>query len=128
MPDLEQDSYAIDSERQAQLVDRYIPKVKDGGYKKCHILPTIPNVNDTRSSTAGFNNGTSGNVTECSEWVYDKTVMKENLVSKVSGNHRSVTGHSLLVFINWYRQSFIMKIITPGCFFIALIRESSLIP
>ncbi|KAK3767346.1 hypothetical protein RRG08_039162 [Elysia crispata] len=83
VPDLEQDSYAIDSERQAQLVDRYIPKVKDGGYKKCHILPTIPNVNDTKSSTAVFNNGTSGNVTECSEWVYDKTVMKENLVSKL---------------------------------------------
>ena len=38
-------------------------------------------------------------MTSCSEWVYDTTVMKRNLVTEVSSNHSSIVGH---VTENWF--------------------------
>ncbi|GFR66266.1 organic cation transporter protein [Elysia marginata] len=81
LPGLEQDSYDIRTYDQAQLVDLYIPKVKDGGYRKCHVLS---GVNNTKGITEDSLLDHGSNLTKCSDWVYDKTVMKQNLVSKLN--------------------------------------------
>ncbi|GFR98008.1 organic cation transporter protein [Elysia marginata] len=80
LPGLEQDSYNDMAENQAQLVDLYIPKVKDGGYRKCHIMT---GVNVTRDITEDSMPEKGTNLTRCTDWVYDKTVMKRNLVSEL---------------------------------------------
>ncbi|RUS81086.1 hypothetical protein EGW08_011172 [Elysia chlorotica] len=82
IPELDGDTYAISSESQRKLVDRYIPRDDDRTYRKCHII--VSDTNDTSSVSADFRTGnTSGELRRCSQWVYDKTVMKSNLVSEL---------------------------------------------
>ncbi|RUS81085.1 hypothetical protein EGW08_011171 [Elysia chlorotica] len=81
VPGFDQDTYAITNPRQAELVDRYIPRSGREETKKCRLLPGL---NETNSLHTETKEKTVGNLTACSVWVYDETVMKRNLVTELN--------------------------------------------
>ena len=106
VPGIQSDTFATSSDSESQVVDRYIPRGRNGRYRKCQIMSGL---NDTELATDVYSKrGVAGNLSSCMEWVYDQSVMKRTLVSEVS---RKYIGYNYSC--HWLSQDII--IILSNC-------------
>ncbi|XP_069131245.1 organic cation transporter protein-like isoform X1 [Argopecten irradians] len=81
IPGIDNDTYAIQSTYQQNLINHYIPPPSDDDthdYDQCHLYSF--DVNDVK-----FDNSSrpiNASLVECSEWVYSDAVFKETFTSK----------------------------------------------
>lgn len=64
LPDLENDSYAVQGQYHEDLINSTIPVKLDGSYDECKII-------------------VNGTLETCSEWVYDNSVFTRTVNSQV---------------------------------------------
>ena len=81
IPGFQNDSYEVQSEAHQQLINSSIPPSSDGTgrYDKCHLHASQVSGNGANNMKVE-NNMT---VIPCNSWVYDTTIFRSTLASKV---------------------------------------------
>ena len=80
IPELGNDTYAIQGPNHNSLVHKYIPLDVDGVYDKCNLF----NIDQSAASFDNDSRPINANKTKCSAWVYDKTLFYDTFVMKVN--------------------------------------------
>lgn len=65
LPNLENDSYAVQGQYHEDLINATVPILPDGSYDKCKII-------------------VNGTLEPCSEWVYDESIFANTVSSQVN--------------------------------------------
>lgn len=73
LPDLYNDTYAIQNEQHQLLVNKYIPQDKSDGFKSKYDKCNLYNYSDTGNATKS----------KCNKWVYSKQYFEDTLISDV---------------------------------------------
>ena len=80
IPELGNDTYAIQGPNHNSLIHKYIPLDVDGDYDKCNLF----NIDQSAVSFDNDSRPINANKTKCSAWVYDKTLFYDTFVMKVN--------------------------------------------
>ncbi|XP_053398435.1 organic cation transporter protein-like [Mercenaria mercenaria] len=80
IPGCDNDTYAVQSNLHAILINRTIPPPDDDNFKydECHLFP--PNA----SYYDNYSRPTNASKYKCDKWVYDESVFHENVVTEMS--------------------------------------------